>query len=100
MSKLTNFDYWLTNCPNDDEQEEHFNDLINDSLRGDRNPNNFDNFIDAIYDECLHAKKAEIQESMEDQDFERLGRLIWSQVYDYAHRRSTEDANNSIAHGE
>ena len=98
---ISKFDAWLTDDGEDDNAEEKISDCTNYYLTlQSYNPAFYSNFTDYIFDDCLAPKKEELYEALLDKDFARLGLLIYSQVYDYAHKRAERAAIEAYGNGE
>lgn len=94
---MSNYDRWLES-PYDDQakRDEQFNDLVENLLETEYNIDNFDNFMEAIQDECLYAKRESIEDALYTKDTHQLGRIIYHAVQEYLEAMATRDAESQL----
>ena len=68
-------------------------------LDGDYDPCTIDNFHEAISEEVLYKSKEELEQYLNQRDFEKLGRLIWAKVTDYWEELAEKKADEDVANG-
>jgi hypothetical protein len=79
-----NYDSWLEQpfqqqCQAEEDFHEQHDELMRTTYRID----NIDNFMEALSDEILYKKKAEIEDALANRDTHQLGRIIYSEVLDW-----------------
>lgn len=80
------------------------NEMLNDEIealswdlmKGDYSPADLHNFHEAIAEDCLWKRKAQIEEAMHNRDFAQLGRIIWSEVTEYWEKLAENEAAEII----
>jgi hypothetical protein len=72
-----------------------FNDLVNDFMSDEYNPEKVNNFLDAI--EQMSKEQGErLQELLTNRDFETLGRWLWNHSVQVMEGYATDRANYEI----
>ena len=79
--------------------EEEFAERVCELLNEEWNPENFDNFMEAIHDDCLYPFKEAIQTAIVYTDYQEYGRLIFKAVEAYCIERAEDQANEEFARG-
>lgn len=93
---MSRYDSWLEQ-PYQDQyaEEDRIEEEIEFLMDTEHNPHDFDIFMDAIANDALYDKKAEITAALaKDGTMEQLGKAIYQAVWDYCERRATEQATN------
>ena len=97
---MSRYDSWLESGAHDFESEEIWLDeRVCELMKEECNPNAFHNLTEAIGEDCLTKHKEQIEEALQTRNFEVLGRLIWSDVYDYWENQANNWAANEWQQG-
>lgn len=92
-----NYDDWLEAPYQDAEaRAEAIDSLAEHLLDGDYQPENIDNFLDAIDNGCLSGKdivsKLEQAIAVGVSGYEAIGKVVWDAVYEYMADRANAEA--------
>jgi hypothetical protein len=72
-----------------------FNDLVNDFMADEYNPEKVNNFLDAI-EQMSQEQGERLQELITNRDFETLGRWLWNHSVQVMEGYATDRANYEI----
>jgi hypothetical protein len=79
-----NYDSWLEQPYQQQAQaDDEFHEQLDELMRTEYRIDNIDNFMEALNDEILYKKKAEIEDALANRDTHQLGRIIYSEVLDW-----------------
>jgi hypothetical protein len=93
---MDKYDAWLEQPYQEQcEAEAEFHEQMSELMAGDYSINNFDNFMEAIQDECLYRKRAEIEEALATRNMKHLGGLIYSEVLDWLEAMAERELTGS-----
>jgi hypothetical protein len=94
-NKMNKYDAWLESPYRESEDREaQIDERITELLHGEMNPDNFDNFQEAICEECLYQHKDSIEEALRNNDKATLGLLVQSAVFTYWEKKAISEAEN------
>ena len=97
---MNKYDAWLQApyVAAEDDQEKVDQRICN-LLNGEYDPDNFQNFLEAISEDALYIHKDSIEEALKNNDKATLGLLIQSAVFTYWEKKATETAEQEEAAG-
>ncbi len=97
---MNKYDAWLQApyVAAEDDQEK-IDQRISNLLKGEYDPDKFENFQEAIYEEALYRHKDSIEEALRNNDKATLGLLIQSAVFTYWENKAEETAKQEEAAG-
>lgn len=97
---MHNFDRWLTSGADDGLlSQDRIDEEITRLMKSEYNPDSFDNFVEAIAEDCLVQHKNTIEQALICNDKALLGLIVSCAVYDYWEKRATEDAEDQESQG-
>ena len=98
---MNKYDAWLESpYRKAGDAEDRIDQRIAELMHGEMNPDNFDNFMEALYEECLYKHRDTIEEALQKNDKAMLGLLIQSAVYDYWEGKAVSQADEEEADGD
>ena len=81
---MDRYDSWLEQPFQEQCQaESEFHEQVDELLDTKYSIKNFENFTEALYDECLNDRRQEIEEALANHDTKRLGQIIYGSVYQW-----------------
>lgn len=83
---MTAYDRWLEAPYQEAAERDDSIDAESERLLEDEcNPENIDNFLDAISNECLEPVKEKLADAIQEGkgDFAEIGKIVWQAVYQY-----------------
>lgn len=94
---MSNYDRWLEQPYNEQaRQDEEFQELLDTLLETEYNIDNFDNFMEAIQDECLYKQREAIEDALYTKDTHQLGRIIYHSVLEWLEVMATREAERQL----
>lgn len=94
---MNKYDAWLESpYRQSGDREAQIDERITELLHGEMNPDNFDNFMEAIYEECLYKHQDSIEQALITNDKATLGLLIQSAVYTYWEEKAIAQADDEL----
>jgi len=93
---MDNYDRWLMAGADDGMDEQ---DRIDEEqarlLKEENNPDDYNNFIEAITEDCLAPHCDALEEALKQDDKAKIGLIISAAVYTYWEKKSLEEAQLS-----
>ena len=93
---MDKYDSWLESGADDGLDEQ---DRIDEEqarlLKEENNPNDYNNFIEAIAEDCLAEHSALLEDALQKNDKALIGLIVSSAVYTYWENKSLEEAQLS-----
>jgi hypothetical protein len=93
---MIGYDRWLMAGADDGMDEQ---DRIDEEqarlLKEENNPDDYNNFIEAIAEDCLASHSDALEEALQQNDKAKIGLIISSAVYTYWENKSLEEAQLS-----
>jgi len=93
---MDNYDRWLMAGADDgmDEQDRIYEEQAR-LLKEENNPDDYNNFIEAITEDCLVPHCDALEEALQKDDKAKIGLIISAAVYTYWEEKSLEEAQLS-----
>jgi hypothetical protein len=97
---MDKFDKWLMAGAEDGaESQDRIDEEITRLMHSEYDPDNFNNFVEAIGEDCLVQHKDTIEEALRNNDKALLGLVVSCAVYEYWEKKATEDAQDQESQG-
>jgi ribosomal protein L20 len=95
MSRV--YDQWLDSRKHESDEFEHeFEMRIERHLQTDWNPQNYETFLDALFDANLELRKKDLAEAVANDDAKWIGQIILHLVYDYCEDKAKQLAKEEM----
>lgn len=93
---MSGYDSWLESGAHDGEDEEiRIEEEQARLLAEENNPDDYNNFVEAIAEDCLVKHWDALEQALQQNDKEKIGLIISSAVYTYWEDKSLEQAQLS-----
>jgi hypothetical protein len=97
---MNKHDSWLqAGAHNSEDEEVYTENRVDELLKKECNPCAYDNLVESISEDCLIKHKEQIEDALQKRDFAVLGRLIWSDMYDYWEKSANNWAHDDWQQG-
>jgi hypothetical protein len=97
---MDKFDKWLMAGAEDgQDSQDRIDEEITRLMHSEYDPDNFENFVEAIGEDCLVQHKDTIEEALSKNDKALLGLVVSCAVYEYWEKKATEDAQDQESQG-
>jgi hypothetical protein len=95
MSRV--YDQWLDSRKHESDEFEHeFEMRTERHLQTDWNPQNYETFLDALFDADLESRKKDLAEAVANDDAKWIGQIILHLVYDYCEDKAKQLAKEEM----
>ena len=97
---MDKFDKWLMAGAEDGQDaQDRMDEEITRLMHSEYDPDNYENFVEAIGEDCLVEHKETIEEALTKNDKALLGLILSSAVYDYWEKKAIADAQDQESQG-
>lgn len=95
MSRV--YDQWLDSRKHESDEFEHEFEMRSERhLQTDWNPQNYETFLDALFDADLELRKKDLAEAVANDDAKWIGQIILHLVYDYCEDKAKQLAKEEM----
>lgn len=97
---MNTYDKWLMAGADDGQDaQDRIDEEVTRLMHSEYDPDNFDNFVEAIGEDCLVKHKDTIEQALITDDKSLLGLIISCAVYDYWEKKAIADAEDQESAG-
>jgi hypothetical protein len=97
---MSGYDKWIMSSADDGlDEQDRIDQEISRLMKLDYDPDNFNNFVEAITEDCLAPHKDTIEQALITDDKALLGLLISSAVFTYWEKKAINDAQDQESAG-